>query len=295
MLKRINQTIIPFLLCCVVGFASQTVLAVEKSFIPPAEVTKAMERFTGKGFKIKKYFPGPIGLVGVVGKVPEKIAGKSKSRQIVYFIDPSGRYLFSGALIDMQNNIELSQAAAADYQTEHPKENTRKTVKEITASDLESLAFIEQQKPLKGDCFYFLVDQGCPHCRHELQTITELIKDRTMKNVGVRWVPVSLGNPRSTTSASLVLGSGSDALAEFQRYWNMDKSKVPNIEKVIKEGGDTAKKKLTIGINRIDRNLDLMEKFNIRGVPAGFFVRDGQVKMVFRGYMDGKTLIKKIQ
>ncbi|MGB9500336.1 MAG: hypothetical protein ACKVE4_11465, partial [Dissulfuribacterales bacterium] len=70
MLKRINQTIIPFLLCCVVGFASQTVLAVEKSFIPPAEVTKAMERFTGKGFKIKKYFSGPIGLVGVVGEVP---------------------------------------------------------------------------------------------------------------------------------------------------------------------------------------------------------------------------------
>lgn len=292
MVKITKQTIVPLLLFCIIGFTVQSVFAAGENFAPPAKVTKIMERFAGKGFKVRKYFPGPIGLIGVVGEVPENMAGKNENRQIVYFIDQSGRYLFSGALIDMQENRELSQVAAAGYQSEHPDEN-RKTAKQITVSNLESLSFIEQQKSLNGTSLYFFVDQACPHCRHELQTITQLIKNKKLEKVGVRWVPVSLGNPKSTTSASLVLGSGAKAMAELQKYWSMDKSKIPDIGKVIKEGGEVAKKKLTIGVNLIEKNLDVMEKFNITGVPLGFLVRNGQVKMVFKGYMDEETLLKK--
>jgi len=292
MIKITKQTIIPLLLFCIIGFTVQSVFAAGETFAPPAKVTKVMERFKKKGFEVRKYFPGPIGLIGVVGEVPKSIAGKNKSRQIVYFIDQSGRYLFSGALIDMQKNKELSQMAAAEYQSEHSDKN-KKTVKQITATDLKSLSFIEQQKSQNDTFLYFFVDQGCPHCRHELQTITKLTKEGKLGKVGVRWVPVSLGNPKSTTSASLILGSGADAITELQKYWSMDKSKIPDVGKVIKEGGEVAKKKLTIGVNLIEKNLDAMEKFNITGVPLGFFVRNGQVKMVFKGYMDEETLIKK--
>lgn len=292
MSKVTRKAIVALLLFCISGFTTQSVFAGGATFVPPAKVTKVMERFKKKGFEVKKYFPGPVGLVGIVGEVPKKIAGKNGSRQIVYFIDQSGRYLFSGALIDMQENKELSQLAAAEYLGEHP-DKKRKTAKEITAADLESLSFIEQQKSQNGSFLYFFVDQGCPHCRHEFQTVSKLVKEGKLKKIGVRWVPVSLGNPKSTTSASLVLGSGAGAMAEMQKYWSTDKSKIPDIGKVLKGGGDVAKKKLTLGVNLIEKNLDVMEKFNITGVPLGFFVRNGQVKMVFKGYMDEKTLIKK--
>lgn len=74
----------------------------------PADYLKSQLAAHPQAGSVIDEFAGPDSLTGIVIKLPN-------GRQMVGYLTPSGRYLISGVVIDLQTNRNLTQVYAAQY------------------------------------------------------------------------------------------------------------------------------------------------------------------------------------
>ncbi|SMC28485.1 Disulfide bond isomerase protein N-terminus [Desulfacinum hydrothermale DSM 13146] len=250
-------------------------VAVAEKYTPPQPVLNTMKQMSKFGIKVINYFQGPISLTGIVAEVSNpqiKIPGADK--RIIYYIDPTGQYLIAGAIIDLKERRNLVAEASATY-LEHDR-------KLPTASELATLAYVEHQPSRNGRWIYLFVDPTCPHCRREVREMKNAIEKGELGGTGVRWVPISLGNPRATTAVSLLLGTTNGRLEQFISLYLDALPSAGTLTDILKT--PAKQRVLAAGSSALERNLNYLAKYNISGVPYAVTVTPDDIHQTFQGY-----------
>jgi thiol:disulfide interchange protein DsbG len=94
-------------------FASITALCLSTAHADPADYLKSQLAATPSAGKFIREFPGPDTLTGVVIELPG-------GQKMISYLTPSGRYLISGVVIDLDKNVNLTQQYAAQYGGKQP-------------------------------------------------------------------------------------------------------------------------------------------------------------------------------
>lgn len=175
----------------------------------------------------------------------------------VLFMDDSGRYVFSGNLIDLKTRKNITNAV----------ENTQR--KSILDSLDESKMIVYPAKgPAKRTITVFS-DIDCPYCKKLHDAVPKL----NAAGIKVRY----LSFPRA--------GVGSESYKKSVAVW-CSNDKRASLDKVM-AGGKVAMKTCP---NPVMEDLNLVELFRINGTPS-ILLDDGEL---IPGYIPPKDLIQKL-
>jgi len=171
-----------------------------EAVVPPKEAEVALKKLEGV-MKIQGWFKGPGNLVGV--------AARFNGQPMVFFTDPQGRYMLSGAAVDLTTGKNLIAEATAQYFAGEAEGANRSSalpsptkigMDKIT---LENFKGISQGKGVSGKKAYVIFDFACGHCMRLYQSLS---KEKI--NGEIKWVPVTFSGNEATSQAALALGMG---------------------------------------------------------------------------------------
>ncbi len=176
----------------------------------------------------------------------------------VAYLTGDGRYAFVGDLIDLQNQVNLSQQARQGI-----------AQKAIAGVDKKDMAIF----PAKGETKAVLnvfTDTSCPYCKKLHQEVPDLQK----AGIEVRYLPYPRGSSR---------GPGYQGLKQV--WCASDKAEAMDIAKGIKPGklpsGDCAEAAM------VDKGYELGNRVGVDGTPA-LFTESGRK---ISGYVPSQQLI----
>ena len=66
------------------------------------------------------------------------------------------------------------------------------------------------------------------------------------------------------------------------------------VKQIIGTDSDSAKKKLAMGSQQLEKNLTFMKQHQIKALPLGLYFRDGKVKQIFKGFFDVDAILQNI-
>ncbi|MEJ5363724.1 MAG: DsbC family protein [Desulfosoma sp.] len=212
---------------------------------------KVSATFAGREVTVKKVAPSPVpGLCQVHVLVSER-------NQILY-IDPSGRYLVLGQILDAQDKKNLTQAALEE-------------LNRLTSKDLETLkgltAFtLGPEKAPKT--IYFVTDPQCPYCKQAEGTLEAMASEGVLN---VRYVLYPLPMHPGARESCIALLCDKKGHDEFKTNYKSDNQ--------CKEGTE-----------KIDAVMKFMQAHGIGGTPTYIF-SDGTFRS---GVMDRSALENKL-
>ncbi len=167
---------------------------------PTPELEKAMSRFNG-ALKVEAWFRGPGNLTGV--------AARFNGQPMVFFTDPEGRYMLTGAAVEMNSGKNLIAEATTKYfanfgiaaKALSPLPSPEKS--SIDKAKLTRFTAIHQGSGKSGKVAYVIFDFGCEYC----MSLYHAISKESLTGE-IRWVPVALSGDVAATKAALAIGFG---------------------------------------------------------------------------------------
>lgn len=200
-----------------------------------AALTAIVERLTGG--KVQSFAAGPLpGLHEVI--VKDK----------VFYIDGAGEYLIDGHIIDIANRRSLTAQRQAEYMLA-----STPTLR-LAELDLADAITIQRGQAVAGRVLVTFEDPRCGFCKRLHVTL----KDAT--DLTVHTFPISYLGPESRALNERIWCSPSRAVA-----WEAALA-----EQALPDGGPGG-----CGVEALDRNMALAEKFRVQGTPT-LFTADGQ-------------------
>lgn len=219
---------------------------------PAAKVVKAPPAFEGlieAGASIVKSFPVGDGLTGWVVRHPG-------GDHMVTYTTAGGQYMIAGAVFDKagsnltQNHVSL-HVPVPDFTELMPE--LRKAPAIVTGP----------AKNHKGTVFVFL-DPNCTYCAQAYKAF----KPHTEAGLQVRYLPVAILGPTSSTKLEAILSAADPAAA-----LDAAETGFPN-------GVTPAAKVSEKTAAALESNLELMRKLNLRGTPGIVYLKDGKALTV---------------
>lgn len=197
------------------------------------------------GTTLVKSFPVGDGLTGWVVRHPS-------GEHMVAYTTPGGEYLLAGAVFDKDGNNLTQQHVAAhvpkkDYATYMP------ALRKATA-------IVTGRKTDTAPTLYVFIDVNCKYCQ---QTYKQLANAGS-EGVQVRWLPVAILGPTSSTKMETILSVPDPAAALDKAETNFPEG----VEPAAKVSGRTAA--------ILEENLELMRNFDLRGTPGIVYVHGGK-------------------
>jgi len=298
------------------------------SFDPPdgakrlAKIMSISSRMT-----IRDFFQGPGSLVGVVldpikgtepattfdkPKLPEGVTQTAKGvtqngkspipSGMIIFVDPSGRYMVAGMIIDMSNgsnlmaelsqkyfpkdNNPISMAEAVEGMKElaqvpapgEPLSAKAKRKKNLTEAKVASLPLIHDGPAKAKHIVYAFIDPNCSHCQ---QAVREAAKMKEADpDLAIRWILIGLGGNPSVIAAGSIMGS-KDRLHAMVEYMKDDKA----IEKLRLKLADPAFKKLVAtGVFQVEKSMEYADMLGVDSTPLFIAFKKGEEPRTLIGY-----------
>lgn len=225
-----------------------TALALACTTLPSLAQTNPPGAFKGLlevGTTIVKSFPVGDGLTGWVVRHPN-------GEHIVTYTTPGGEYLIAGAVFDKDgNNLTQQHVAthvpAKDYATYMP------ALRKATA-------IVTGRKADPAPTLYVFIDVNCKYCQ---QTYKQLA-NAASEGVQVRWLPVAILGPTSSTKMETILAAPDPAAA-------LDKAEM-NFPEGVQPAAKVSERTAAI----LEENLALMRNFDLRGTPGIVYLHAGK-------------------
>ena len=212
------------------------------------------------GSKITELLKSRLGGVEVSQPKPTPVPGiyQAEFGGKIAYLTEDGRYAFVGDLIDLKNQVNLSEQVR--------REVARKAIEAVPLKD-------KAVYPAEGKTRTVLnvfTDTSCPYCKKLHQEVPQLQK----AGIEVRYLPYPRGSSR---------GPGYQALKQV--WCADDKARAMNIAKGVESGslpsGDCAEGAM------VDKGYDLGNQLGVDGTPA-LFTENGQK---ISGYVPAQQLI----
>ncbi len=259
----------------------------------PKAVRQRVEVYRKLGVEVRGYVKGPSDLVGVVCRLPAHVLGKIKGLEVfakdrgdaVFFLTPDGTQMFIGFVFDLVNGKELVSEVVAEYQGgqeqgqgESKGEKSEKLALDgLTVADL-AVHYVETGTKDQVQ-FYCFVDLRCPYSRQQYREMSRI-------ETRVRWVPITLGDPVSTTRASYLLALEQPEASDLEKAFSQGSS----LKELFWRFGEEEKKALAKGVFALERNTSFAMEHGIKTVPTCLYVPDGRIRQVYRGAFDAKFI-----
>lgn len=230
---------------------------------PTKDVEQALKKLAPL-MTVESYFIGPGNLIGV--------AARYNGQPLVFFTDPEGQYMVTGAAVELATGRNLIAEAAvrhfaASISTPNPSEPAFPSPKKsaVDAKTLGELHGISQGDGATGKKAYVMFDFGCEHCLRLYESLAKL------KLSGeIVWVPITYSGEVATTKAALAVGTKKmDVMALSGR--RLTDAVVLN------------KEALGRGAIWAEANTNFAKEINVTSTPHFFFFKNG-VLMEHEGY-----------
>ena len=262
---------IRFMAAIAVTVLSETCSAAPIEVVEPSSAAEASIRKLAPKITIEKWFKGPGNLLGVAARVGEE--------PLVFFTDPEGAYMISGAVINIHSGENMlaqattqffgSKAVASTTASPLPSPETSK----LSLNDMKGLKWVSQGKAVSGNVAYIIIDFACGHCVNLYKAISQ----KPIKGE-IRWVPVTLSGEVATTKAALALGTG-----DIGRYVSIASDDL--IADV-----SSKKKALMTGALAAESNTKLIASINITSTPH-FIYQSGTARLEHSGYASTSNIL----
>lgn len=215
-----------------------------------ADYPKVIRTFVDRGVKVEKDFAAASGLTGWV---LSNDAGYS-----IVFTSADGKTLIVGDLLD-ENGASLMKEYADKY---FPR-----TALQPLFNELEQRVYVAEGALGEAkSILYVFLDTNCPYCH----LTWKMLQAYEKAGLQVRWVLVAYLAPTSLPKAVSILEAAdrTATLRKVMQEFGRDRGGVVNI---------TAKVKPEIAAT-LQKNLELMQRFGIKGTPGLVWKdRDGRI------------------
>ena len=246
----------------------------------PGPVRQRVDVYRALGLEILDYVQGPGNLIGAVVRMPGDLIKRVPGMEVfaqgglgVFFLTPDGRQMVIGFSFDLEKGSELVRTLVAKYEPA-PRAAQRIQLEGLSERDL-AVQFVETGREGTDGRYYCFIDLRCPHSRKQFDEMKKL-------DAVVRWVPITLGDPISTTRASYLLA--------------LDRAGEEDLKKALTRTGtlheaawmftEEQKQALAIGVFALEKNVSFATEHGIRSTPVCASVRGGKVVRVYRGVFD---------
>lgn len=240
-LKFLNLKSVFVLFLGFVFFISCNSVKSSSNNCPSKEDVKKRLESVQKGIEIESVGKTPIdGICEVIVKLSDIQKG-------IFYIDSSGKYIFSGSIIDLQNLKNLTQ--------EKLESINKKVLSKSDLSKLDKMTDIVYGK--SNNVVYLITDPDCPYCKKAEAILDRLVKEGKI-TVKVILLPLEMLHPDAKAKAiSLICDKkGFKELMEGYKSSNQ----------------------CEIGKKKIDKNIDyLINDLKVRATPT-FIFPDGEMK-----------------
>jgi hypothetical protein len=246
----------------------------------PAPVRQRVEVYRTLGLEILGYVQGPGNLTGAVVRMPEDLIRRVPGMEVfaqggfgVFFLSPDGRQMVIGLSFDLEKGSELVRTLVAKYEPA-PRVAQGIQLEGLSEKDL-AVQFVETGREGADGRYYCFIDLRCPHSRKQLDEMKKL-------DAVVRWVPITLGDPISTTRASYLLAldhAGEKDLEEAM-------TRTGTLHEAAWMFTEEEKQALAAGVLVLEKNVSFATGHGIRSTPVCASVREGKVVRVYRGVFD---------
>lgn len=250
----------------------------------PAPVRRQMETYRALGLEILAYVQGPGNLIGVVVRMPEDLIRKVPGMEAfaqgglgVFFLSPDGKQMTIGLSFDLEKGSELVRTLVARYGSA-PQAARDIRLEGLSEKDL-AVQFVETGREGKDGRYYCFVDLRCPYSRKQFDEMKKL-------DALVRWVPITLGDPVSTTRASYLLALERAGAKELEEAMNRSGS----LHEAAWIFTEEEKQALAAGVLVLEKNVSFATEHGVRSTPVCASVRDGKVVRLFRGVFDAEFI-----
>lgn len=173
----------------------------------PADYLKSQLRATPEAGKFIREFPAPDTLTGVVIELPG-------GQKMVGYVTPSGRYLISGVVIDLQSNTNLTQTYAAKYGGKPPPQPSVHTAEAVY--EIGKMATIGLGNPQASNFIAVLFDPTTPLGKDlmfsMMNSVSHYVKTPIMNTAKFEFIPYG------PMAAQLLKGSNEQRLKNLLAY-----------------------------------------------------------------------------
>lgn len=283
MIRLLWMAFIYVMLCCVEALAGGSFGGLSEGEVPEA-VKRRLSVYQAIGVTVKGYAKGPGNLIAAVVNVPEGVVRRVKGLEMfakggdaIFYISPDGRQMVVGFVFDLENGRELSTELLnmyADAQTQ-AGEGGKKNLSEATFEELQQLYGVATRgRDGSEPALYCFVDLRCPYSIKQY----EALKGKE----SVKWIPLTFGDPVSTTRASLLLAFDNPGADELEKAIKEE----AKLKEVFWKFDEETKKALARGVMRLEHNVGFAVSHGIKTTPVCVLVQDGRVGRVFKGVFD---------
>lgn len=218
----------------------------------PDEIKKSLDAIQ-PGINIESVEESPLpGLCEVIVKLSEVQKG-------IFYIDPTGKYIVSGSILDIKNFKNLTQ--------EKLQAINKRVLSKDELSKLDKMVDIVYGT--SPNVVYFITDPDCPHCKKAESILDKLVKEGKL-TVKVILLPIEILHPDAKAKAISIVCNKKGFKELMEGYKSSDQCK-------------TGKKKIEDNINF------LLNELKISATPT-FIFPDGEMKtgVLSENYVIGK-------